>query len=313
MDVPSQSPVLALAGPTASGKTAVAAALARDWPIEVVSVDSVQVFLGMDAGTAKPSPEILSVCPHHLLDILSPEETYSAARFVEDAVRSVGEIRARGRIPLFVGGTLLYFTALARGLFPAPAPDPVRRAALAGLTREELLARLKALDTEGASEMEKAPARRIARAIEIVEAVGPIRAARAGTRPAPFPVEIHALLPPPEVLRGRIAGRTEEIFRRGPGGLPGLLAEVEGLRARGIGADFPSQSAIGYREAHLVLAGAIDEPEARRRVLVATSRYAKRQRTWLRNTLPPRTASPDENEAKEILARRISEMLGSPG
>lgn len=309
-------PVLALTGPTASGKTALAVRLATRGlatrglagrvPIEVISVDSAQVYRGMDAATAKPDAATRALVPHHLIDVREPWETYSAADFLRDAERLVREIRARGAEPLFVGGTMLYFLALTRGLFPAPPPPAEMRAGLARLDRAALEARLARTDPDGAREMRGAPLRRLRRAVEIVETVGPLKAARAATRPASFPVELFALLPPREVLFERIAARTREIFERG------LLDEVRSLRANGYTPDLPSQRAIGYREAHAVLDGAIDEAEARRRVEVATRRYAKRQRTWLRNTLAHRPLPSDDLErAEEILAERLSRSLES--
>lgn len=272
-----------LVGPTASGKTALAIRLAAHFggALELVSADAFQVYRGMDIGTAKASVAERERVRHHLVDICDPEERYTAGRFAADATAAIGGILSRGARPLVVGGSGLYLSALIYGLHEAPQgePDP-----FPGGTREALLEELAARDPVGASRLAEAPRTRIARALSIVLGTGrTLDAVRAGDRPTSgYRFRILQLVQDRRgVLYPRINERVARMFACG------LVAEVEGLRARGIGPALPSQRAIGYREVHGMLDGAFDRAEALRRIQVNTRRYAKRQETWFRTQYAP--------------------------
>lgn len=288
-------PVLCLAGPTASGKTAVALALAREMPVEVVSVDSALVYRGMDIGTAKPSAAERAAVPHHLVDILDPREAYSAARFVADATRLVAEIRGRGRTPLLVGGTMLYFKALREGLDAMPAADPALRAAIdreaAARGWPALHAELAAVDPSTAARLAPADAQRIQRALEVWRLSGrPLSAWHrsdsrgrddappAGTRPEAASWPLVSLEPRSRAwLHQRIAERFDAMLAAG------LLDEVRALRARGdLHAGLPSMRCVGYRQAWAALDRG-DLQGLRDAGVAATRQLAKRQLTWLRS------------------------------
>jgi tRNA dimethylallyltransferase len=282
-----ESPVVLLMGPTASGKSRLALELAARREVEIVSVDSAQVYRGMDIGTAKPTAQERAQVPHHLLDILDPGETYSAARFAADARRLIGEIRARGRMPLLVGGTMLYFRAFDEGLSALPAADPALRARL---TREAealgwpaLHARLATADPLTAARLHPNDQQRIQRALEILEATGIAPSAlhagpRSGGDPE-GPVLRIALVPQDRaVLHRRIEWRFDAMVALG------LVDEVRRLYARGdLHAGLPSIRAVGYRQLWAHLQGAYGLDEAIARGKAATRQYAKRQLTWLRS------------------------------
>jgi len=273
-------------GPTAAGKTGLALALAGRLPLEIVSVDSAQVYRGMDVGTAKPSAELRARIPHHLVDVADPAQPYSAARFCEDARARVEQIRARGRLPLLAGGTMLYFRALQSGLSALPPADPALRARLAGEARAQgwpaLHARLARLDPASAARLHPNDAQRIQRALEIVELggapVGQLQAARA-TAGLAGPVVKLAISPPRRaVLHERIRARFMAMMEQG------FLDEVRRLRARGdLSPDLPSMRAVGYRQLWTHLDGAWDLATAIERGIAATRQLAKRQMTWLRS------------------------------
>jgi len=273
-----------LLGPTASGKSAVALELARRLPLEIVSVDSAQVYRGMDVGTAKPTAAERAAVPHHLVDILEPTEAYSAGRFRDDALRLVAQIQARGRLPLLVGGTMLYFRALTHGLAELPAADARVReeieqeAAHAGWPA--LHAQLARVDAASAARIEPTDAQRIQRALEVFRVSGkPLSMLHAEPR-ARLPFEVLAIaLEPSErhVLHERIARRFRDMLRAG------LLAEVESLRARyRLDASMPSMRAVGYRQAWDTLEGTATAHTLEARGIAATRQLAKRQLTWLR-------------------------------
>ncbi|MBS0347348.1 MAG: tRNA (adenosine(37)-N6)-dimethylallyltransferase MiaA [Proteobacteria bacterium] len=279
-------PAILLMGPTASGKTACALSLAQRLPVEIVSVDSALVYRDMDIGTAKPSREEQAVCPHHLIDIVSPEEAYSAARFCEDARRLMGEITARGRIPLLVGGTMLYYKALREGLSDLPEAD-------AGLRREiedaaardgwpALHAELARLDPDAAARLEPNDAQRIQRALEIVRLTGQPLAASYARREEQ--TDSHRYIPlaltPSDraVLHARIARRFDTML------LAGFVDEVVALRKHyRLDPGLPSMRCVGYRQALEYLDGYIDLPTMRDKGIFATRQLAKRQITWQRN------------------------------
>ena len=278
-------PAILLMGPTASGKTAVVFELARRLPLEVISVDSAQVYRDMDIGTAKPSPAELARCPHHLIDILSPEEAYSAARFRADALRLMDETTARGHVPLLAGGTMLYFKALREGLSELPQAEPQLRREIDEQARARgwpaLHAELAILDPQAAARLQPGDAQRIQRALEIVRLTGrPLAdsyAAKTDVTP-PFRLIPLALLPSDRsALHERIARRFEQMLARG------LVEEVEALRGRyRLSLELPSMRAVGYRQVWAYLEGEMDFAAMRMKGIVATRQLAKRQMTWLR-------------------------------
>ncbi len=280
-------PAILLMGPTACGKTAAAMDLATRFPVEIVSVDSAQVFKDMDIGTAKPDRATLERFPHHLIDLVTPEERYSAARFREDALRVMAEIAARGHVPLLVGGTMLYFKALRSGLADLPQADPELRAAIDAEARlrgwPALHAELAAADPETAARLAPTDAQRIQRALEVVRIAGePLGAffARQAEAAPPYRMLALALVPGDRaVLHQRIAQRFDAMLA------DGLVGEVEMLRSRyRLDAALPSMRCVGYRQVWDMLEGRLPAAELRDRGIFATRQFAKRQLTWLRST-----------------------------
>ena len=275
-----------LLGPTASGKTAVALALAERFPVEIVSVDSAQVYRGMDVGTAKPDAAARKRVPHHLIDIVEPTAVYSAGRFRDDALRLAAEIHARGRVPLFAGGTMLYYRALTRGLAQLPTADAAVRARIEARAARDgwpaLHAELLAVDPETAARLAPTDAQRIQRALEVHEVAGePLSKLHARTGPPVLPFEMLAIaLEPSErsVLHQRIATRFHAMLAAG------LVAELEDLRGRyALNAQMPSMRTVGYRQAWDTLEGDAPLATLADRGIAATRQLAKRQLTWLRS------------------------------
>ena len=271
-----------LMGPTCSGKSALALELARRFPVEIVSVDSAQVYRGMDIGTAKPGPQIRADVPHHLLDLCDPAESYSAGRFRRDALRLIGEIRARQRVPLLVGGTMLYFRALTRGIAPLPEADPAIRSRIDQRARElgwpALHAELERRDPESAARIRPADGQRIQRALEVLELTGvSLSQLQKRLEPSPVACATFALQPCERAeLYARIDRRFIEMMA------DGFLDEVSALRARGdLHADLPSLRAVGYRQLWSHLAGECGLGAAIAAGQRATRNLAKRQLTWL--------------------------------
>ena len=307
---------LCLAGPTASGKTAAALAIAQRWPVEIISVDSALVYRGMDIGTAKPAAAERAAVPHHLIDIRDPLLAYSAAEFVRDATRLIGEIQARGRRPLLVGGTMLYFKALFTGLDAMPAAHPALRAQIDAEARERgwpaLHAGLAQVDPVTAQRLAPNDSQRIQRALEVWRASGkPISAYHAHATdatnliaPHAAPVRVGSLfsLEPQDRswLHVRIAQRFDAMLAAG------LLDEVRALRARGdLSPDLPSMRCVGYRQAWEHLNGEFDAQGLRERGIAATRQLAKRQLTWLRS-MPQRQVVPcDAPDALAQLLRAV--------
>ncbi len=276
-------PAIFILGPTASGKTELAMALRERLPVEIISVDSAMIYRGMDIGTAKPSAEELARAPHRLIDILDPVESYSAARFREDALREMAEITAAGRIPLLVGGTGLYFRALEQGLSAMPASDPATRAELDAWIAEhgldEAHRRLAEVDPAAAARIHRNDPQRLQRALEVFAISGRPISSFWGEAPEspPYRIAKLLLLPEREALRERIAGRFGLMLERG------LIGEVERLFARSdLHIDLPSIRAVGYRQVWQYLLGELDRAEMEERGVIATRQYAKRQFTWLR-------------------------------
>jgi len=290
MTMNSKKPVaVAIMGPTASGKTAAALAIAQTRPVEIISVDSALVYRGMDIGTAKPSAQELASVPHHLIDILDPLESYSVMQFREDAIRLVGEIGARGALPLLVGGTMMYFKGLTDSLDDLPTADPAVRAAIeddaARIGWPAMHARLRTLDPVTAARLEPNDAQRINRALEVITLSGQPMSALLGKRGKPeLPFELVSFaLEPSEraVLHARIAQRFDAML--GERDDEGLVAEVARLRARGdLSPSLPSIRCVGYRQTWDYLDGKIDRTELRELGIIATRQLAKRQLTWLR-------------------------------
>ncbi|HOI66101.1 MAG TPA: tRNA (adenosine(37)-N6)-dimethylallyltransferase MiaA [Thiomonas arsenitoxydans] len=284
-------PVLCLVGPTASGKTAAALHLVqqarqRGETVELISMDSALVYRGMDIGTAKPGLEERAQAVHHLLDILDPAQSYSAAQFAADARRLIQEIRQRGAQPLIVGGTLLYLKALQSGLSELPQADPAVRAELdaeaARLGWPALHARLAEVDPLTAARLAPGDAQRIQRALEVWQLSGrPLSAHLAVGRADddPLPLRILSLEPSDRsVLHARIAQRFEQMLAAG------FLDEVRALRQRGdLSPALPSIRAVGYRQAWHYLDGDISAEQFREQAIAATRQLAKRQLTWLRS------------------------------
>ena len=292
---------IALAGPTASGKTAAALAIATRFPAEIISVDSALVYRGMDIGTAKPNPEELALVPHHLIDIRDPLQSYSAMEFVRDATALMQDITARGKLPLLVGGTMLYFKALAEGLDDMPAAD----AEVRKLLEQEALhigwpamhAQLATIDPITAARLAPADSQRIQRALEVYRITGQpissfhaLKEARLAARLAAQQSAPHgttsaggsvllSLEPSDRAwLHNRIAQRFDAMLQGG------FLDEVQALRARGdLHIDLPSMRCVGYRQAWEALDGAWPLAELRDKGIFATRQLAKRQITWLRS------------------------------
>jgi len=279
-----------LMGPTASGKTAVAMELARHFPVELVSVDSAQVFLDMDVGTAKPDAATLKAFPHHLIDLISPEEAYSAARFREDALMAMSEISARGKTPLLVGGTMLYFKTLLEGLADLPKACPKTRMDIDLQADAQgwpvVHAELAQVDPITAARLHPTDSQRIQRALEVFRLAGrPMSAlfAESQQQSPPYDFLSLGLLPSDRsVLHARIAERFDAMLDAG------LVDEVVELRAKyHLHLNLPSMRCVGYRQVWEALDGIIPRTEMRDRGIFATRQLAKRQITWLSNTLKP--------------------------
>lgn len=299
-------------GPTAAGKTAAALAIAKVLPCEIISVDSALVYRGMDIGTAKPTLAERALVPHHLIDILPPTAAYSVMQFRSDALALIARIQARGRLPLLVGGTMLYFKALQDGLDVLPAADAAIRAALdadiARLGMPAMHARLAAVDPATAARLPPNDRQRIQRALEIFTLTGqPMSTLLAQQARPVLPFQLLAVaLEPSErsLLHARIATRFDQMLAPGVAG--GLLAEVATLRARGdLHPGLPSMRCVGYRQAWSYLDGQCDLSTLRESGITATRQLAKRQLTWLRS-MPHRividclAVSPAERILEEI-------------
>ncbi len=274
-----------LMGPTASGKTELALELVRRMPCDIISVDSAMVYRGMDIGTAKPGPDVLTEAPHRLIDILDPAEAYSAAQFCADAQREMHAISKVGRIPLLVGGTMLYFRALQQGLSDLPAAEPVLRMRLEEEAREQgwaaLHARLARVDPASAARIHPNDPQRIQRALEVYEVTGtPLTelCARNSAQGVRQGIVKLALMPADRgVLHERIGARFKAMVGQG------LIEEVRALFERGdLRPDLPAMRAVGYRQVWRHLAGEIPYQLMQDQAIIATRQLAKRQLTWLR-------------------------------
>lgn len=299
---------IALAGPTASGKTAAALAIARQYPVEIISVDSALVYRGMDIGTAKPTAAELAEVPHHLIDIRDPLYAYSAAEFVADARQLIVDIAARGKLPLLVGGTMLYFKALFDGLDDMPKADPAVRAVIAAEAFKKgwpaLHAELATIDPITAARLEPQDSQRISRALEVYRVSGqPLSFfhQRAAQTPATrHPTSTLVSLEPQDRswLHERIAQRFDTMLATG------FMDEVKALRTRGdLHPDLPSMRCVGYRQAWEALDGTSPMSELRDKGIFATRQLAKRQITWLRSMTQRQVIACDAPDAlAQVLA-----------
>ncbi|MFD1215772.1 tRNA (adenosine(37)-N6)-dimethylallyltransferase MiaA [Microbulbifer celer] len=279
--------VIFLMGPTASGKTDLAMAISDHLPVELVSVDSALVYRGLDIGSAKPSAEELARYPHHLIDICDPADSYSAGRFRSDALAVIADIHRRGKIPLLVGGTMLYFRALLHGMAEMPAADPDFRARIEARAEKEgwpaLHAELAQVDPELAAELHPNHSVRIERALEVFHLSGKTMTALRAEQQKDslaqhYRVQQLAIVPRDRaILHQRIALRFERMLENG------FIEEVRGLRARGdLHPDLPAIRAVGYRQVWQYLEGETDYPQMVAAGIAATRQLAKRQLTWLR-------------------------------
>ena len=287
---PALPPAILLMGPTAAGKTAVALELARRFPVELISVDSAQVFRDMVIGTAKPDAATLAAFPHRLIDLISPEEAYSAARFRRDAIAAMDEISQAGRVPLLVGGTMLYFTALLDGLAELPSADAELRAALDSRAAANgwpaLHAELAAVDPATAARLPTTDAQRSQRALEVFQLTGRPLSALLARRERPPPTHEFLAVGLLPSARSALHQRIAERF----GGMlaAGLEGEVERLRSTyRLHGELPAMRCVGYRQVWEVIEGKAPREELRERGIYATRQLAKRQITWLANTLRP--------------------------
>ena len=309
---------LGLVGPTASGKTAAALAIAQRWPVEVISVDSALVYQGMDIGTAKPTATELAQVPHHLINIRNPLTAYSAAEFATDARRLMQEITVRGKLPLLVGGTMLYLKALMEGLDDMPQADPAIRAELQLQAERDgwpaLHAELAQLDPVTATRLNPADSQRISRALEVYRATGQtlssfhkkkiatnaIHTSTTGQFDSKMPPNLLISLEPQDRLwlHQRIAQRFDAMLT------DGFVDEVKALRARGdLHPDLPSMRCVGYRQAWEALDGVWPMKELRDKGIFATRQLAKRQITWLRSTPQRQVVACDAPDAlQQVLA-----------
>ena len=309
---------IALAGPTASGKTAAALAIAQHYPVEIISVDSALVYCGMDIGTAKPTAFELAAVPHHLIDIRDPLQAYSAAEFVLDGQRLISEITARGKLPLLVGGTMLYFKALIDGLDDMPKADPAVRAALAIEASSKgwpaLHAELAVVDPVTAARLEPQDSQRISRALEVFRISGqPLSFfhQRNATKNIADCAHIQSAAPLISLeptdrswLHGRIAQRFDAMLAAG------FMDEVKALRTRGdLGPDLPSMRCVGYRQAWEALDGSSPMSELRDKGVFATRQLAKRQITWLRAMPQRRIVASDDPSALQQVLELVSQLL----
>jgi tRNA dimethylallyltransferase len=309
---------LSLAGPTAAGKTAAALAIAARYPVEIISVDSALVYRGMDIGTAKPSADELAAVKHHLIDIRDPLQAYSAAEFVRDTQKLIADIHARGKLPLLVGGTMLYFKALFDGLDDMPAADPAVRTVLAGEALEKgwpaLHAELARVDPITAARLAPNDSQRISRALEVFRVSGqPLSffhqrnaTENIATQAEQTGATTLISLEPSDRgwLHGRIAERFDMMLAAG------FLDEVRALRARAdLTPDLPSMRCVGYRQAWEALDGTSPMAELREKGIIATRQLAKRQITWLRAMPQRRVVACDAPDAlQQVLALVKTQM-----
>ncbi|MCW5559139.1 MAG: tRNA (adenosine(37)-N6)-dimethylallyltransferase MiaA [Verrucomicrobiae bacterium] len=307
-DTPSRArlPPVLLAGPTAVGKSAVALQLTERLGGEIVSVDSMQVYRGLDLGTAKPSPEERARVPHHGVDVVDLSESFDAARFVAMANAAIGAIQSRGRVPILCGGTGLYFNAWLGGLGEAPAPDPALRMAIEALTTAALVEELARQDPVTLEEMDLQNRRRLVRAVEVIRLTGRPFSQQRARWPDPAPAlagRSFGLIRDREDLVGRMDARVEAMFRSG------LVDEVRALIPKGLASNRTASQAIGYRQVLEHLEGPRSLIETREIVKIRTRQFAKRQLTWFRGQLDLDWISVPPQEDPASTAARILRRL----
>ena len=304
---------VALTGPTASGKTAAAFAIAARWEVEIISVDSALVYTGMDIGTAKPTPQELAQVPHHLINIRDPRISYSAADFARDTTRLINDINARGKLPLLVGGTMLYFKALWEGLDDLPQANPEVRAAIETNALSHgwpaLHADLAKIDPITAKRLAPNDSQRISRALEVYRISGQPLSSFFSDKSANFPPpNILLSLEPTDRawLHARIAQRFDAMLAAG------LIDEVKALRARGdLHADLPSMRCVGYRQTWAALEGSLPLADLREHGIIATRQLAKRQMTWLRSFTTRTVVACDHADAIEQVVAHVNRTLSA--
>ena len=303
--------IVCLMGPTASGKTALAVELARQYPFEIISVDSALVYRGMDIGTAKPAPELLAEIPHHLVNVRDPLEVYSAADFRSDAIQLISEIRSRGKIPLLVGGTMLYFKALKEGLAKLPPADKVVREQISKLAKTEgwlaVHKRLQEVDPESAARLHQNDAQRLQRALEVFELSGRTMTSwqKEKMEPSPFKQVEIAVMPQDRAnLHAAIEIRFKQMLDEG------FVEEVKNLMLRAdLHRELASMKAVGYRQVWQYLDGESQYDEMVEKAIIATRQFAKRQFTWLRSWQSlHQITEPKASEALKII--KASSILG---
>lgn len=308
-------PAICLLGPTASGKTALAVELVRRLPCTIINVDSAQIYRDMNIGTGKPDAETLALAPHRLLGFLDPAHVYSASRFRSDALREMADIHSSGRIPLLVGGTMLYFKALRDGLAEMPAADPAIRQQIVALAQAEgwasVHSRLQAVDPESAVRIHPNDPQRLQRALEIYLLSGKSmtqwhRASHEGSAEPETPFNLHFVSIQPRirsVLHDRIAGRFRQMLESG------LVAEVEMLRARGdLDLSMPSMRAVGYRQVWQYIAGELRFDAMVEQGIIATRQLAKRQMTWLRSWQDLHDFDSENPETLELVLKFVDQI-----
>jgi len=299
-----------LAGPTASGKSAVALALAEQVGGEIVSVDSMQVYRGLDVGTAKPSAEERARIPHHLIDVAELNESFTAARFVALAGEAIAAIQARGRLPVLCGGTGFYFNAWLNGLGSAPPPDPALRAELEALPLAALLDELARRDLATFDEIDLQNRRRVVRAVEVIRLTGrPFSQQRAAwpERAPALAGRSFGLSRSRDDLIRRINVRVDRMFA------DGLIEETKGLLVRGLEGNRTAMQAIGYRQVVEHLRGERSRLETVELVKIRTRQFAKRQATWFHGQLDLAWLEVEPSESPADTAARLAAMLGKPG
>lgn len=298
-------------GPTASGKTRLAIALAQALNGEIISVDSALVYRAMDIGTAKPTLEERNGVPHHLIDVLDPSETYSTGQFRQDAMALMGAITRRGRVPILAGGTMLYFNGLYHGLASLPSADPAIRAEIDNEARQRgwdhLHAELAAVDPIAAARIHPNDPQRIQRALEVYRITGiPLSALLAVAQP-PLPYRLRKLVLAPadrEALHARIRARFLDMIEHG------LIDEVRALCERGdLHAELPAMRAVGYRQVWAYLEGEYGKEELVERGVIATRQFAKRQMTWLRRETDAARYETEDPRLQDRILRDISRFI----
>ena len=302
---------LLIAGPTAAGKSEVALQLAAQLGGEILTVDSMQVYRGLDLGTAKPTPAQRQHVPHHLIDVVEITAAFDTARFVQLAERALAEVRARGRVPILCGGTGLYFKALLEGLGKTPPADARLRAELEATPLAELLAELERRDPVTLARIDRHNPRRVVRALEVIRLTGqPFSAQRATWQRTPTPeaaatsVRLLGLRRVPEDLRARIDARTEAMFAAG------LVPETRSLLARGLERNRAAMQAIGYRQVIEYLRKERSLPETIALVKRRTWQFARRQMTWFRHQLPTEWLTVSAGETPAAVAARVLRWSG---